>query len=138
MAFLGKGTVLQKDISGSSDFATIGKITELTAPNQSADSVEITHMESPGGFREFMAGLRDAGEVSGTIHLDFNDPVVQELQTDYEDGAAGDYQMVFSDPSQTKWQFRAFLTGLEIQTPMDDVATYSFTFKISGIPTYNA
>jgi len=136
MAFLGKGTTLERK-NDSSNFELIGNITELSAPSQSADSVETTHMGSSSEFREFMAGLRDAGEVSGTIQLDFNSSAVQGVETDYQDGVTGDYKMVFSDSGGTTWEFSAFVTGLEVQTPIDDIATYSFTFKISGIPTYN-
>jgi len=137
MAFLGKGTVLKIDTGGGS-YATVGKITELSAPSQSADSVEITHMGSTSEFREFMAGLRDAGEVSATIQLDFGDTEVGQVETSYQNGTTDSYQIAFSDSVPTTWQFSAFVTSLEVQTPIDDVATYNMAFKITGKPNYSA
>src|SRR5689334_7802923 len=50
-------------------FATIAEVTSITPPAFSRDTVDATHEQSPYGYREFIAGLTDAGEVSFDINF---------------------------------------------------------------------
>lgn len=57
-----------ENAAGSGVFVEIAKVTNISPPNDSVDDVEATHMKSPGRTKEFVAGLRDPGEMS----LDLN------------------------------------------------------------------
>ena len=56
-------------------FKSVGEITSLGKSGAKADTVDVTNMQSPDGFREFISGLRDCGEVSCTVNFVVDDAV---------------------------------------------------------------
>jgi hypothetical protein len=47
-----------------STFVEIPECKAVPVPTTSTEYPEVTSLDSPGGFREFIAGLKDAGELS--------------------------------------------------------------------------
>jgi hypothetical protein len=52
------GTTLKKGATAIAELISIG------GPTISADTIEATSHDSPDGYREFLQGLRDAGEIT--------------------------------------------------------------------------
>ena len=50
---------------------TISEVTSISAPNLTADTIDVTTHGSTGRYREFIQGLRDGGEITieGFYHL---------------------------------------------------------------------
>ena len=42
----------------------VARLTNLTPPELSRDDIDVTDHDSPDGFREFVPGLKQAGEVA--------------------------------------------------------------------------
>ena len=55
------GTKLQIGTTNKMDVARLSSIGGLEL---SADTIDVTTLESDGGYREFIAGFKDAGEVA--------------------------------------------------------------------------
>jgi predicted secreted protein len=127
-------------IGYGSDFkrgaASVGEVLSIGAPSLSRDVVDATHMKSPEGWREFIAGLKDAGEVSVEIQSKPSTAGYQAMVADFDNDAAESYSIEFPDGSS--WSFSAFITGMDTSDPLDDKITTSATFKISGKPTFAA
>lgn len=116
-------------------YVKIAEVIDLTPPALSRDTVDTTHYESPERFREYVSGLRDAGEASMT--LQFSAPsALAGLLADYRDDDAVNYRMVWSNDAGTQWDFSAFVTGIEPQAPMEDRLTADCTFKLTGKPAF--
>ena len=47
----------------SEAFSDVAEIVELTPPSMSRDEIDVTSHQSSDGYREFISGLRDGGEV---------------------------------------------------------------------------
>ena len=62
MATKGMGTKFNIGAEGSKK--TVAELTEIGGMELSADTIEVTTLDSTDGYREFMQGLKDAGEVS--------------------------------------------------------------------------
>lgn len=60
MARIGYGTTIEID------GLKIGQVTDAAISGISLATVDATHMESPGAFREFIGGLLDGGEITLT------------------------------------------------------------------------
>lgn len=116
-------------------FTDFGEVTALTPPGFAVDAVDVTHMQSPSGAREFISGLLDAGE----IQLEFNlvPGSVSTLALMTEIGTVPrptkNRKIVFPDNSY--FLAAAFITNFEPDAPIDDKMTASATFKITGLPT---
>ncbi|MGW2548226.1 phage tail tube protein [Kitasatospora sp. NPDC001574] len=129
----GKGVQLRRgDGATPETFSEIAEITNVGGPGMSRDTYDSTTHGSPGGWREFVGGLKDGGEVSADANL--IPGVHGALAADFDDDAPRSYQLVFPDPSHTTWTFEAILTGFESSAPHDGLLTASLTWKVSGKP----
>lgn len=127
-------------IGYGSDFkrgvTSVGEVLSIGSPSMSRDVVDATHMKSTEGWREFIAGLKDGGEVSAEIQSKPSSTGYQALVADFDNDTAESYSIEFPDGSS--WSFNAFITGMETSDPLDDKITTSATFKITGKPTFAA
>jgi len=133
------GTLLKIGDGGSPEtFTTIAEVTDISGPSLSADTIDVTNHNSAGGYREFIQGLKDAGEVTFTINFiptESTHNAATGLLKDYEDGTLRNFQLVFPDAGNTTWSFAAVVTGFEPAEPIDDKLAADVTLKISGQPT---
>jgi predicted secreted protein len=115
-------------------YTALGEITNVSPPPMTRDILDATHMESPGGWREFIAGLKDGGEMS--VDLNFvpggaTDETLRDMQTE---GEPRPLKVRF--PNGVEWGFDAYCTGYEPAVPVDDKMTATATFKITGEPDF--
>lgn len=126
---LGIATVLDPDT-----FVNLGEVTSVTPPPVTRDILDATHMESPGGWREFITGLKDGGEMS--VDLNFvpgsdTDDLLTAMQAEDDPRP-----MRITFPNGHVWRFTAYCTGYEPTAPVDDKMTATATFKVSGEPDF--
>lgn len=129
----GFGVQLQRgDGEAVEVFTAIADITNLSGPGLSRETLDVTSHGSPDGWMEFLGGLKDPGEVSADINYQ---PALHDvLVADFDDTAPRNYKIVFPDTPATTWSFPAIITGFEPESPYDDKAAASLTFKVSGKP----
>lgn len=116
----------------------IGEVVELSPPNRSKDSVEATHMESDDAYREFIAGLKDGGEITVTYNRVGDDAGQENVDLAYE--YPGKVYVMIDLPFAVvkRWTLRGIVTSREDEVPLDDKMQGSFTLKVSGKPTLAA
>lgn len=135
-AKIGHGSTFAIKAGSPAQFVDVAEVTSITPPNMTRDAVDATHTASPDGWREFIPGLKDAGEV--TIEFNFvpGSPSTQLLVDAFNADEPVECQITFPDGSPaTVWSFEAIVTGLEFEAPVDDKMTGTATFKITGKPT---
>lgn len=136
VAAIGHGSVFSiGDAASPEAFTAVAGITSITPPGLSRDSIDATQMNSLEKWREFIAGLKDAGECTIEGHFvpggDAQDDLIAALSAD-----AGNFRITF--PNANTWTFSAFCTGFETTDPLDDKMMFTATFKLSGKPTFAA
>lgn len=141
----GFGALLQIQVSGASPatFADIMGIKSISGPSITRDTHDVTTMSSDG-WREYIGGLVDGGEVGFSANW---------LPRDASQGQeAGGLMAEFdkgSCESRSRWrivipgcpgepevylEFDGILSGQNIDIPMDDVMGFEGTVKVSGRP----
>lgn len=120
-------------ILSSGSYVTIGEVTSITPPAIARDAIDATHMASPDGWREFIAGLKDGGEVGIEVNLVPNSASTALLLAQFDSATLGTHKITFPDGST--WTFTGLLTAFEPEAPVDDKMVASCTFKVSGKPT---
>lgn len=132
----GYGTTLKRSSNGTSGgtFTAIGQVRSITPATLTRDTKDVTHLESSGRYREFIANLRDAGEFSAELYLDADDGTYNTLITDFEDDDAQYYQIELA--SGSTWGYTAYLTSLTPPTLDENELTLTATFKITGAPDW--
>ena len=64
-ARLGYGTILKRRIATSPlTYQELAEIHHITGPTLKRDVPDVTHMKSPDGYKEFLAGLKEGGDVT--------------------------------------------------------------------------
>lgn len=129
IAQIGYGIVLKRRISTGPDvYQTLGQQAEVSVYGIAVDSVDATHEESDGKWREFIPGLKDGGEASSTLHYIPGGAVEAEVF-----GLLGSIEHLRAvHPSGAHIDYRAFITGAEPDTPIDDKMTFALTWKVTG------
>lgn len=138
-AYIGQGTLLQRgDGGGPEVFTTVAEVLNISGPSISRDAIDVTTMDSPDQYREFIGGLLDGGEVTFDVIYDPVDPTIEPVAGLLSElalvsgQAATNWQLVFSDPASTTWAFPAIVTGVEPAEAIDDKVMLSVTLKVSG------
>lgn len=131
-AISGVGTIFRRAVGNSSDpvYAAVAEVNGITGPNMSRDTIDVTSLDSTGGYREFIASFRDGGEV--TLDMNFVLDGYDDFKADFESSTLHDYQIEFQDTGQTTFEFSGLVTSLSSSVPLDDKVTSSVTIKISG------
>lgn len=123
-------------ISIGSTPTVIGNLTEIGGLSLSADTIDVTTLSSSGGYREFIAGFKDAGEVSLSGFFDNTAGQGQaELYTAFQSGVVSDFIITFPASTKTTWTFEGVVTGFETSTGIEDPISFSASIKVSGSPT---
>ncbi|GAA1015899.1 hypothetical protein Aple_010750 [Acrocarpospora pleiomorpha] len=129
----GYGCQLQRSDMGSpATFTTIAAVTNIGGPEIERETYESTAHDTPDAYREYIAGLKDGGEVS--IELRYNPNEHDSLLEDLDDTEARDYQLVWPQITGAMWSFKAWLTGFSPEGPHDDLLSAEVTFKVTGKP----
>lgn len=133
-AFSGVGTKFKRsNMLSSPTFTAIAEVNSISGPDKSRGTIDVTNLDSASGYREFIPGFRDAGQVS--LNMNFTLAGYNTLNDDFESDAIRDYQIVFGDTGATTFEFSAYLIQLGTAIPLDDKVTATATFKISGAIT---
>lgn len=130
MAERALGTKLKKGTT------VIAELTSIDGLDLSADTIETTTLDTPDGYRTFIQGLKDAGEVS--VSGFFNPATGKgqaELLADFESGTVQTYTIEFPAPLNAKWEFSAIVTGFSTSAELEEAVAFEATFKVTGKPT---
>lgn len=137
MAFFAQGTRLQVSdgTTPTPTFTTIFEALSISGPGMTADVIDVTSHSSTGGFREFIGGLKDGGEITFDVNLDptnatHNDTV--GLRRLLLDGTVRAYQMHYTDTAASTDTFNGVVVGFEVSAPVDAQLMASMTIKITG------
>ncbi len=112
----------------------IAELTNITGPSQTADEIDVSSHDSPDGYREFIQGMRDGGEITIEGHCVPGDTGQAALWTDFQDGSLDEYVITFPTAFATTVTFDALVVAFDMTEPFEDKAGFTATLKISGKP----
>ena len=114
----------------------IGGLTSIGGLELSSDTIDVTTLDSSGGYREFINGFKDAGEITVEgFFLGAKDAGQQALYTLFESGASEEFEIVFPAEAGASWEFTGIVTGYSTSADLEDPLAFSSTVKVSGAPT---
>lgn len=131
----GKDLLVKIDLDTSGNFDTVAGL-RATRVNFNAETVDVTSLESSGGWRELLGG---AGVKSANISGSgvFRDELVDErVRQVFFDGETPDFQVVIPDFGVVEGAFQ--ISSLEYAGTHDGEATYEMTLSSAGQLTFVA
>ena len=111
----------------SVDIPNLSSIGEVSV---SADELDATTLDSASGYREFLAGFKDSGELTITGYHD-GSAAQAGIRTAFGTGAAATTIITFPDNKTVT--FQSFVKGFSIgSADVDGIVGFGATFRITG------
>ena len=131
----GKDLLVKIDMTGSGSFETVAGL-RATRISFNAESVDVTSLDSTGGWRELLAG---AGVKTASISGSgvFKDEATDERARQiFFDGETPDFQVIIPDFGTVEGPFQ--ITSVEYAGNHDGEATYELSLASAGALTFTA
>ena len=131
----GKDLLVKIDMNGDGLFETAAGL-RATRISFNAESVDITSMESAGGWRELLAGAGvKTANISGSGV--FKDAVTDErVRQVFFDGETPDFQVIIPDFGVVEGPFH--ISSIDYAGTHDGEATYELSLASAGLLTFVA
>lgn len=109
----------------------VGKLTSVGEIAPDSEELDVTTLDSEGGYREYLQGFRDSGEVEVEGFHEKGDAGQTALRAAYASGTAGAVEVDF--PDGTKVTFNAFVKGYTLgAAEVDGAVGFGATLRITG------
>ena len=131
----GKDLLVKIDLTGNGNFQTVAGL-RATRINFNAESVDVTSLESAGGWRELLAGAgvkTAAISGSGIFRDESSDERARQI---FFDGEIPDFQVVIPDFGTIDGPFQ--VTSIEYAGTHDGEATYELSLSSAGLLNFTA
>jgi len=120
--------------SAEVDTKVIGSLTSVGEISPDSEELDATCLDSAGGYREFLQGFKDSGELTLSGYLDPDKPGQKQMMTLYGTGALGYFWVTF--PDQATVAFNAYVKSFTLgAADVDGVVGFGATLRISGAVT---
>lgn len=113
----------------------VARLTNLTPPELSRDDIDVTDHDSPDGFREFVPGLKQAGEVALEGNLIPTDNTQKGLLAAVDIDEPEPWTIEFPTVPKLYVSFDGYVKSFKLgDTPVDGVLQFNATIKVTGKP----
>jgi TP901-1 family phage major tail protein len=131
----GKDLLIKVDLTGDGNFQSVAGL-RATRISFNAESVDVTSLESQGGWRELLsgAGVKSAAISGSGIFRDAaSDERVRQI---FFDGETPEFQVIIPDFGTVEGAFQ--VTSIEYAGTHDGEATYELSLASAGLLTFIA
>ncbi|WP_149142960.1 phage major tail protein, TP901-1 family [Gemmobacter caeruleus] len=131
----GKDLLIKIDINGSQQFETIAGL-RASRISFNAETVDVTSLESTGGWRELLAGagVRSASISGSGVFRDANTD--ERARQIFFDGEVPNFQVIIPDFGVVEGPFQ--ITAIEYAGSHNGEATYELTLASAGALVFTA
>lgn len=112
----------------------VARVKSIGGPKQSRESIDVTTLDSTGGYREFIGGFRDGGEVSVSGFFIYSDGGQKAVIAAFDSEEAQAFKVKFPKDVGAQWSFDGVVIDYEVGSEVGDAITFSATIKVSGKP----
>ena len=110
----------------------IGGLTDISGVDMSADQIDVTTLDSTGGYKTYIAGFKDAGEVGLSGFFNSGDSGQTAMVTSFNSGIEDIYIVTF--PGGVTWTFNGIVTKLTTGASVADPVKFETTIKVTSQP----
>ena len=131
----GKDLLIKLDLTGTGAFTTIAGL-RATRISFNAETVDVTTLESAGGWRELLAGggVRSASISGSGVFRDADTD--ERARAIFFDGEVPDFQVIIPDFGVVEGAFQ--ISSLEYAGSHEGEATYELSLASAGVLTFSA
>lgn len=130
-AKIGYGSFFElENAPGSGVYVRIAEIDDITPPNEKADVLDATNFDSENGYKEFILGMTDPGDLKLSMNLVPGSASETLLLAAKASRAAYSGRITFPDAQQ--WTFLILILEYSATVSVDKKMTVSVSGKVTG------
>jgi hypothetical protein len=111
-------------------WVAIAEISAIDGPSKTRETIEVTALDSVGGYREYISSLREGGTISLTMN--YTRATYNTMNTDFESNVTQNYLIAVPDTLNTMFEFEGLVTELPLGISVGDKITANATIKVTG------
>lgn len=131
----GKDLLIKVDLSGGGQFETMVGL-RASRISFNAETVDVTSLESAGGWRELLAGAGVKSAAISGAGIFKDDATDERARQIFFDGEVPSFQVIIPDFGTVEGPFQ--VTGLEYAGTHDGEATYELSLASAGALSFVA
>lgn len=117
------------------DTKPVGGLSSIGGVEVSSDTTEVTALDNTSGYKEFVGGFKDGGDVPLEGFLDGADDGQDAMYAALEDQEEHDFTIVFPTAIGKTWTFKGVVTKFATSAAVSDAIKFSAAIKVTGKPT---
>lgn len=129
-AVAGVGTVFQRLNPNTAVWDDIAEINSIEGPNEDRDTIDVTSLDTEGGYDEYITGFMEGGTL--VLNMNFNRSGYEVMKQDFEIDLVRDYRIVLPDDEDTTLEFEGLVTEIPITMEADNQLTADVTIQVTG------
>lgn len=120
-------------------FTKVAEVQNISGPELTAEQIEVTSLDSVGGYKEYIPGLLDSGSVTLEMNFLAGDAQQTALRTKVMTvgQAATNFRIVLPDPATTTITFAGIVESYSPSVETGSQITASVTIKITGATVWS-
>ena len=113
----------------------IGTVTKIGSPTLKRDAIDITTLSATNGYKDFLAGLADPGNLTVEGYFDTADTGQNSLKNKFDAGTIDTYTLTFPTVTGASWTASCFIKELTLGDEADLTKAIGFkmTLQIKGL-----
>jgi len=122
------------DSASPNTFTEVAEVKNIGGPNETADEIEVTHLRSPGSYREFLASFKDGGEIPCVANYIPSNAThgsgASGLRGLFASGAVRGWRITLADG--TLLEFDGWVKAIGTPIQVGNAVELNFTVRVSG------
>jgi predicted secreted protein len=117
------------------DETEVARLLNISPPEVTRDDMDVTDHDSPDGYKEYIPGLKDGGEVSIEGHLIPTDDTQKGLLAAVDINEPEPWTIEFPTVPKLRIAFDGYVKSCKVgDAPVDGVMTFTAAIKVTGKP----
>ena len=116
-------------------FTAIAMVKSISGPDESVGDIDVTSLDSTGGYAESIPGLKEGGTITAEANFDPADTTYGNVRTDFQNGVTHNWQISGTPFGTKKFSFAAYPNGLKHKFEAKAANSVTITLKITGAVT---
>jgi hypothetical protein len=117
-------------LSSPGTFTEIAEVKTIPGPNETSEDIDVTHLRSTGGYREFIPSFKDSGELACTTNFLPDNPTHQVLRDLYAARTVVPWRITY--PTGATDEFDGYVKSVGRTAQVGNALEASFTIRITG------
>lgn len=119
------------DGASPENFEELAEVVSIGGPNETADEIDVTHLRSDLGYREFVQSFKDGGELPLELNFIPGNSTQQNMDADFTSGTRKNRRITYPDGS-----YHSFFGWVKArgnsQTAVGNKLSRTYTVRIVG------